>query len=221
MKVKVAVLATIASILFTTQGFGQFTFGVSPGITSNGAYFGYTIASRVVPYVGFQYANAKFSVEMSGDEFDWDANEIVPYDETMAFSGNLCIPSVGVKVFFLEVNQLKAFGLVDFSKPMVSAKTWSNGELNEEFVENVKNFSSWGGELAVGAEYFFDDNFSVGGEFGIRHLAVKYNDTYDSTIYDPNTDQEVPTEITQSISGSMSPTFARVSVNFYFGGNKK
>ena len=190
---------------------------MSPGLTSNGAYFGYTIAKRIVPFVGFQYANAKFSTEMSGNEFDWEANEIVPFDETVEFSGSLCVPSVGVKVFILEVNQLKAFGLVNFSKPMVSAKTWDNGELNEELVEKVKNFSSLGGELAVGAEYFFDDNFSIGGEFGIRHLAIKYADTFDTTIYDPNTQEETPSETTEVIKGSLSPTFARVGLNFYFG----
>lgn len=217
MKIKAAVLATVAVVLFTTQGFGQCTFGVSPGLTSNGAYFGYTIAKRIVPFVGFDYANAKFSVHMTGNEFNWDTNEIVPFDDKMEFSGNLCVPRVGVKVFFLEVNQLKAFGLVDFSKPMVSAKTWTDGELNEEFVENVKNFSSWGGELAIGAEYFFDDNFSIGGEFGIRHLAVKYADTFDTTIYDPNTQEETPSETTEVIQGSVSPTFARVALNFYFG----
>jgi hypothetical protein len=217
MKIKVAVVVIVASVLFTTQSFGQCTFGVSPGLTSNGAYFGYTIAKRIVPFVGFQYANAKFSTEMSGTEFDWETNEVVPFDQTVAFSGNLCIPSVGVKVFFMEVNQLKAFGLVSFSKPMISAKTWVDEELIEDFAEKLENFSSWGGELAVGAEYFFDDNFSIGGEFGIRHLALKYADTLESYYYNPNTDEDVPTEISQSIKGSVSPTFARVGLNFYFG----
>ena len=53
----------------------------------------------------------------------------------------------------------------------------------------------WGGELGFGMEYFFDENFSLGGEFGLRYLHLRYKDSYNDEIYNPNTGQDENVEI--------------------------
>ena len=35
----------------------------------------------------------------------------------------------------------------------------------------------WGGEFGFGIEYFFDENFSLGGEFGLRYIHLMYEET--------------------------------------------
>ena len=57
---KTKLLLLFAVIFMTNVSFGQFSFGVSPGINLNSAYFGYKINNKIVPYVGLQYLNAKY-----------------------------------------------------------------------------------------------------------------------------------------------------------------
>jgi hypothetical protein len=59
----------------------------------------------------------------------------------------------------------------------------------------------------------------MGGEFGIRYMGGKYSDTYTSTFYNPDLGDDQETEITNSFKAHVSPTYAKVSLNFYFGGS--
>ena len=68
---------------------GQFSFGVAPGIGLNSAYFGYKLNDKIVPYIGFQYLHAKFKLDESDEEYDWDLNRVISYSEKNKFSGSL------------------------------------------------------------------------------------------------------------------------------------
>jgi hypothetical protein len=85
-----------------------------------------------------------------------------------------------------------------------------------EFDKYKKSVKIWGGEFAFGAEYYFDDNFSISGEFGIRYFKQKYNDSYEKEIYNPETTEYQTTEITTTMNNNISPTFSKISLNFYF-----
>jgi len=217
MKVKVAVLVTIASILFTTQGFGQITFGVSPGLGFNSAYVGYNIKSRIVPFIGFQSMSADFQLVMSGEDYNWETGVLTPFTNDLDMSGHLLVPNLGIKCFILQKNKLQAYASITVAKPILTAKLTVNEVVHDEFKESLKDISIWGGELGVGVEYFLDNNFSIGGEFGCRCLNINYNHTAETEIYNPNEDTYEPSEITRDLNMNFNPTYSRVSLNYYFG----
>ena len=216
MKTKILLLVLFTALVLINKSYGQFSFGVSPGIGLNSAYFGYKINNKIVPYIGFQYLNAKFKYEESGEKYDWDLNQVVSYSEKNVFSGSLYIPNIGVKYFIKQQNKIKAYLSLNISKPLLSGNLKYDGEEDEDFKESIKNISMWGGEFGFGVEYFFDENFSIGGEFGLRYLHLKYNDTYESDLYNPNTGNYQDTEIENDYRFNMSPTFSRISLNYYF-----
>ena len=214
MKTKLLLFTLI--FILANKSYGQYSFGVSPGISLNSAYFGYNINDKIVVYLGFQYLNAKFKYEESGDEYDWDLDQVVSYSESNEFSGSLYIPNIGVKYFIKQQNNIQAYLSLNLSKPLLSGKLIYDGEENEDFKEQIKNISIWGGEIGFGMEYFFDENFSLGGEFGLRYLHLKYNNTYEREIYNPDIGDYQDTNIENDYRFSMSPTFSRISLNYYF-----
>ena len=215
MKIRLAFAALLLSA-FGYQAMAQFSFGVSPGLTTNSAYFGYKINDKVVPYVNFQYMNGRFKYEEKGERYDADVNAIVNYTDELQFNGSLIIPGIGAKYFFAEKNDIKAYGNLSIAKPFLSGKASINDEENEEFSETLKDINMWAGELGFGVEYFFSDNFSVGGEFGLRYLSVSYNTSYEAFNYDPNTGTTVESTTEQEYSLGFNPTYSKISLNYYF-----
>ncbi len=196
--------------------FGQFSFGVSPGIGLNSAYFGYKVDNKFVPYIGFQYLNAKFKYEESGQRYDWDLNQIMSYSETNEFSGSLYIPNIGIKYFVKQQNKIQAYLSLNLSKPLLCGKLKYDGEEDEDFKEDIKNISMWGGEFGFGVEYFFDENFSLGGEFGLRYIHLNYEESRDREIYNPDIGDYQNVKIEDNFKFNASPTFSKISLNYYF-----
>ena len=215
MKNKLLLLFT--AILISGMTYGQFSFGVSPGLNLNKAHFGYKIGDKVVPYFGLQHMNVNVNYEDSGERYDYDTNQIENFSYSTDFKGRLIMPNIGVKFFIAENNKLKAFLNANFAKAFFSGKIEDDGVEEEELQEYVDAINIWGGEAGFGIEYFFDDNFSIGGEFGIRHLNFKYDHSYERTIFNPNTgNYDYEAERTEVIKVGSNPTYSRVSLNFYF-----
>lgn len=213
---KLVLLLTVC-LLFGLRGYSQFAFGVAPGLSTNSAYFGFK-AGKVVPYIGFQYAGASINLEESGEEWDNSENDIIPYSYDVKIKGNLYVPTLGIKVFAIEKNQLKAYFNLSVAKPFLSAKYEVDGEESEEVSDLAKEIKLIGGEFGFGVEYFFDDNFSIGGEFGLKYLHAKYTDSYEDEEYDYNTGTYEDVTIENTIKVGMNPTYSKISLNFYFGG---
>jgi outer membrane autotransporter protein len=201
-------LISAVMLLATSQAFGQFTFSAAPGLNLNSASFGYKMG-KVVPYIGIQYCG------ISGS-YTQDVNYVssATTDETneAKLAGKIIMPSLGVKVFAIEKNKVKGYFNATIAKPFISAKVSINGSDIEEVTDQVKNVSLIGGTLGVGAEYFFDDNFSLGGEFGLNALFGKYSDTYNDSNYDGNGEAN----ITSTVKALVMPTYSKISLNFYF-----
>jgi len=212
---KTFVLLSIC-LLFGMKAHGQFSFGVAPGLSTNSSYFGYK-AGKFVPYIGFQYANISFSTKETGEEFDYDLYEVVSYSDELNFDASLLVPNIGIKYFAVEQNNLKAFINLSIAKPFVRGKLDFNGEEADELSDALKDLNLMAGELGVGVEYFLDDNFSVGGEFGIRYIGGKYNTEYTDTFYNDDTSTYQETEIETTYKLSSNPTYSKISLNFYFG----
>jgi hypothetical protein len=215
MKTKI-LFSLLLIVCFTYKGYSQITFSVSPGIGLNTAQLGYKVNEKFIPFIGFQYVHAGVNTEFNGEEFDFDLGEIVSYSETYKLSGTLYIPNIGAKYFFTQKDKLKAYTSLCLSKPILSAKMIDDGDVDEDFKETVKNISLFGGELGVGVEYFFDEHFSIGGEFGLRYIHAKYKDSYEDEIYDPEIGDYRPTEVENIMKFNLNPTYTKVSLNFYF-----
>jgi hypothetical protein len=201
-------LLTMAAILIASlPAFSQFTFTAAPGLNLNSAYFGYKMG-KAVPYIGIQYCGITGSytqnVNYTGATTD-ESNEV-------KIAGRVIMPSIGLKYFAIEKNKVKGYVNATFAKPFLSAKVTINGSEVTEVSDEVKNVSLWGGSLGVGAEYFFDDNFSVGGEFGIHAVGGKYSKTTDETDYNGNG----PAKVTNELKAMVMPTYSKISLNFYF-----
>lgn len=174
----------------SSNGKSQMVFGVSPGLGLNSAYVGYKINDKLVPYFGLQYLGVKYNYE--DEDFQDD------------FSGSLIIPSLGLKLFLSPNNQLQPYLNVSVSKPLVAGKLEYDGEEDEEFADAVQSINLFGGEAGFGVEYFFDDNFSIGGEYGIRFFSGKYESSDQFDDY--------------AVKLNVNPTYTKLALNFYFGG---
>lgn len=215
MKTK-SFIILIAALGFSVNGYSQFTFGVSPGIGLSGTYFGYQANDRLMPYIGFQYLNANYIYEESGIKYDWDLGAVKNYTDEIEFSGSVFIPNIGAKYFIKTQNKVKAYVDLNIAKPFLKGELVNDGDENEDFKSTVEALKMWGAELGFGMEYFFDDNFSLGGEFGFRYVKINYDDSYDSDYYNPDTGEYVPSKVDNKITLSSSPTFSKISFNFYF-----
>lgn len=209
----------IVVIIFTAFGpesYSQFSFGVSSGLTFNSGYFGYNFNNKAVGYLGLQYINGNITGEMTYEDFDYDLMNMVTYTEDNSLKGGIYIPTIGVKFFIAEKNKLKAYLNANISKPIINAKVEFDGDEDEDVKNTVDALSFFGGEAGFGVEYFFDDNFSIGGEFGLRLIRGKYEYSDTRWVYNYNTDEDEQTTYETTIKANINPTYAKFCLNFYF-----
>jgi hypothetical protein len=221
---KKVILLISVCLLFALKGYSQFAFGVAPGIRMNTAYFGIKLG-KVVPYVGFQLVNAGVTYNATGSE--WTGTALEEFDHELKISGNLYVPDIGVKFFLIQKNKLNAYINLNIAKPLIRAKYQVDGEDVEAFTyggeagpinDVLKHVNMWGGELGFGVEYFFDDNFSVGGEYGIAYIRGSYKDEWEEDVWNGSAYQSE--DFTSKVAVHIMPTYSKVSLNFYFGGGK-
>ena len=170
-----------------------------------------------MPYVGFQFANVRFNLEQTGME--WDGADVVPFSNVMKISGNIYIPTIGIKFFAIEQNKLKAYFNLSVAKPLIRAKVEDNGTEVDELNDILNEIKLFGGEFGFGIEYFFDNNFSLGGEFGIRYMGGKYTSSFQQDVY--NGIDMQPEDFEDTYKFGLMPTYSKISLNFYFGGGKE
>jgi len=214
MKKNLCLLSALL-ILISAQVFSQLTFSVAPGLNLNSACFGYK-TGNFVPFIGIQMMALSGKSIETGTEWDYDTNQPVLFEDESKISGSLIIPTLGVKYFALEKNKLKGYAMAALSKPFFNAKVTFNGEENEELQDMLDKVSLFGGMAGVGVEYFFDENFSIGGEYGILIMTGNYEDEYIDEYYNPNTSTYVDAELSIKLKGKIMPTYAKASLNFYF-----
>jgi hypothetical protein len=219
---KKVILVVSVCFLFIFEGYSQFAFGVAPGIRTNTAYFGIKLG-KIVPYVGFQIMNAGVTSKETGST--WNGAAIEEYDSELKISGNLYVPSIGVKLFIIEKNKLNAYVNLNVTKPFIRAKVQMDGEDVESFYyggeagpinDVLKHVNMLGGELGFGVEYFVDDNFSVGGEYGILYMRGSYKDEWEEDVWNGSAYQSE--DFTSKVGIHVMPTYSKISLNFYFGG---
>lgn len=209
------ILIAAMLMLVSAPAFSQLTFGVAPGLNLNSAYFGYK-TGKAVPFVGIQFMGISFKNVATGTEWDYDAGAPTDFEDEIKVKGSIFMPTLGLKYFAVEKNKVKGYLIAAIAKPMLNAKMTYNGEENEGINETLDKISLWGGMVGVGAEYFFDDNFSVGGEFGLQVITGKYDDEFTDTYWNPSTSTYVEADFTETANVSLMPTYSKISLNFYF-----
>ncbi len=210
----------IAALALSLSASAQFSFSVSPGLQLSGTQFGYKV-KNFVPYLGVQMFSAKGELVNTGKEYDFDQDAIVAYENTLSGKISFILPTVGLKYFFLESNKLKAYGHANFSKMILSGKVEDSEDptnsADVEFQKVLKNTKASAFQVGFGTEYFFDNNFSLGGEFGLNMASIKSEYSYDDIVVNPNTMDEENATFTTAMTTKFNPTYAKISLNFYFG----
>lgn len=204
-----------------TTSKAQFVFSVSPGIQLNAASFGYSLG-KLVPYGGLQVLSTTVKETTSGKEFD-DNGNLVDYNGVYRTSATIYEPSIGAKYFIKETGNLKMYGNILFAYfiPSANIKDSEDPQAAQDFKDRYQKAHIFGGQIGFGTEYFFDENFSLGGEFGFRDIYGSYQETSDYNSYNPNTGDYVVFPRTYKYFLNLSSTYLRVSLNFYFNGQSK
>jgi hypothetical protein len=213
MKAKLGLLVLFFGI--TSISYGQFTFSVAPGLSMNAASVGYKF-NRIVPFVGMQYFGASADYEYIYTDFNYETLQMETMTNSFEGKVNLFMPNIGVKYFFKESDKVKAFAALNIAKPIVSGAVTYDDDVDVDVNSLFEGLSIWGGELSAGGEYFFDEHFSIAGEFGLRYLRVNSKTENDRSVYNPVTDEFITTQSLYTTTLTGKPTFTRVSLNFYF-----
>ncbi len=239
------IIFSLIWLVLANISFGQskIVFGVKPGSTINSAYLGLKM-NNLVPFFGIDVlgisASGKYSDENEDQYDDYYGNTRVFRNiETEEFSGSalLIIPHFGAKLF-IGAKDVRPYilGNIFFSIPSVSAdaeskdESWEyeNGQLvdhdieidsdkledrTKDMIKDVLSF--WGVTLGFGAEYFFSDHFSLGGEYGIRLLfnKIEYSDEDHSS---DGANSSYTEKWEGETSANLKISYAAVTLNYYF-----
>jgi len=216
MKKTYLLVAALMLFVFSTNVSGQFSFSVSPGIHLNGAQFGYRINEKITPYFSIQYLKAGLMQSYSQMEWDYDLNAPALDEDSREMKGSVLIPTLGVKFAVINKEKLQGYVTAGLSKPIVNAEFKYDGEVEEELEEILDGISLFGLQGGFGAEYFFDTNFSIGGEFGLAYMKFALDHSYETDYWNPDTGTYVDTTADVEMNVNVMPTYSKVSLNFYF-----
>jgi len=150
---------------------GGFAFCAKPGMLVNAAQFGYK-SDALFAGVCLEFASIGVSTKSSYVDSSYS------YEYTSKIDVSLFLPQLAFKYFFSptaagEVRPYAAAS-VFYSLSSVRIQT-TDGETTvrdtsaERTLGDVLN-GNVGGTIAFGGEYFFSEDFSLGGEFGCRAL---------------------------------------------------
>jgi hypothetical protein len=200
------VCAVIATALLIPVLASAMVFSVSPGQTLQGAQFGMSYG-KLQPYIGLDLLGAAGKVKMT--------NPDATYAELSA-GVTLYIPNIGARYYFASkelkpyvyLGLLKSIATVDLKSKTQAAETdLLPGDAKDQLTSLL---GFWGINAGFGTEYPFAENFSVGGEYGIRYLrtSAEGKGTADSVLLG----EGVSDEITASLKNSM----VRIFFNYKF-----
>jgi hypothetical protein len=228
MKTKYAVLI-IASLAMISFSQAQLIFGVKPGLLGNSAQFGIKLGS-VVAFGGLEYMRVATTTEESGQNLVYQYSITYPYssyglqsyDDKYEMSANLYAPFIGAKISLggVEVGKVRGYLTGIIGKPIITGKSISNGVESESIKKFYKGLSAWMFMAGFGAEYFFSENFSIGGEFGLRVVLFNYQEESSEVVsaYDYQTGRTTyyTTPRKYDFDLGLGITYSSLVLNYYF-----
>ena len=176
---------------------------------------GFGRGDQVVPYLGLGLYRAAYDFNYDPDDVD---NDLIDNDAGSALQFGL---EIGGKFFFIERAKGKAppFLNIAFFKYFGSigdGDDYDNTFGNEDGIDfniyDTQLLSPLGFKLSFGAEYYFNDNFSLGGEFiGIDFAWARATNPNDIDVIDTRTQFSLYTSLHLTYRFSFS---VRASVQF-------
>ena len=214
MKSRITALVFILSFL-SLDSLAQTAFGVSPGLNLNGAYVGLRKENNVF-FFSFQHLGLRHHDQSKRTGYtDYNSYQYETISDDIVTKAHLYIPSIGLKHFFAEKGQIQSYYLISVSKPFITGKVEDkNAETEDDIIgDEIEKLSIWGASIGIGAEYFFDDNFSIGGEYGLMGVIFRYKEKYD----EPSNDQSYYAYSSAlDDQYTFNPTYSKISLNYYF-----
>jgi len=177
--VKAAVLALVGLMLFSTaDANAQLKFGVRqhnfhnsflPSEQTLGAYFGFGVGRKADVIFGADYYSYKFSTQVDLSQFGGVGSEESSLTASSAWLHG------GLKFYFAEQDKgsVCPYVIGEFFKAFGSISTEPDLGDNVDLSPAEDLLSPYGFIAGFGAEFFAAENFSVGGETGVRYVITK------------------------------------------------
>ncbi|MFT4757787.1 MAG: hypothetical protein ACI91R_002446 [Vicingaceae bacterium] len=217
MKKKFCLAAFAVATLFSMHSNAQMAFSISTGLGLNSAFVGYKVNAKLMPFFAFQSVGGSYKYSYNGFDYNPDTKQIeeTNYEDKGRF--RIYAPSLGLKYFLNDADsKVNTYVLASVSKPFATAKAEFDGDEDEFVSDEVSKTSLWGYEGGFGAEYKFDDHFSIGGEFGVRAFTGSYSDSYEEEVYNDETNDFEMKTFEFKYKGNFNFTYSKISLNFYF-----
>lgn len=171
---------------------GGWIFGVRPGSTVESAYFGPDMGT-VVPIFGLDFLGASVTVE----DAEVSASMYVPHFGARVYLNSSM--TTGAVVPYVQGTFMKSFASIDL------------GDVDPDLEDAIGDLLSFYGiSLAFGAEYFFAERFSLGGEYGLRYIKTSSDLNVELDILDE------PISMDSNLEIAYRASYAGVSLNFHF-----
>ncbi|MCL6465569.1 MAG: hypothetical protein K6T77_02290 [candidate division WOR-3 bacterium] len=203
-------ITMVALIGSTAWADAQFGFSVKPGMSLNAVQFGYK-ADNLFAGLGLEFASLSVSSKV---KYEYGEQT---YTYTTKVGGNLFMPQLGARYFFVKnedkgsyvtpyigTSLFYTFGKVSISES--DGETTYRDTTMEKTLNDVLS-GNIGGTLGFGGEYYLSNNFSIGGEFGIRMLFGGTKTKVPDYYYE---------EYTLTNNLGLGVTYTTLGLNFYF-----
>jgi len=139
-----------------------------------GCYLGFDIAEPLVVFAGLDYTHKHYKWETENPSYRYTQEETFTQ----------LTPNFGLKLYLKrrDSREVCPYFLLGFFKSYASADIGAQSayqKATEELTEELN--SPWGFFPAFGAEYYFSNNFSLGGEGGLRFSFSEAGASWDET----------------------------------------
>ncbi|MCK4413180.1 MAG: hypothetical protein KAY32_06520 [Candidatus Eisenbacteria sp.] len=228
-------LLALSSICFPALAEGVL-FSVRPGEMIQTAHFGLPMG-KVTPFFGVDLIAVGVNAHYT-DEHEYCYGDYGCYREEEEFdmeaSAMVLIPHIGAKFSlglgkvrpYLFGSVFKAFASINGSGEEIY-RSYEDGDLQyedvdkyeddevEEMLEDILGFVGF--TIGFGAEYFFSEHFSLGGEYGLRLVTTtgnyeeKTHEDDDSGYYEGSYRDAWE----QELSGTLKMSYASIALNYY------
>jgi hypothetical protein len=210
-----ALWGTVLLLAVCTTAQSQFLFSVRPQLLGlNGAAFGYQFPGNIAAFGGVDHMGIGATVESSTT---LSISGYPPQSSSDKAEASLSLYNLflGSKCFVITSGSAKGYVLGEISRPIVRFSVKSNGIEDATLKQLSDNLSIWGIKAGVGGEYFFSEDFSLGGEFGIRFFFVstgteqtQTGQYYGTYTYTARSKTDIDLDI--------SLTYGLLTLNYYF-----
>ena len=228
MKIKL-ILLMILCCFWICLSQAQLLFGVKPGLVGNSGQFGLKIGG-LMAFGGIEFIRTAITTEETGTRVVYHYMNTPPYNSYYQLESysdkresttNIYAPFVGAKILLggRETGKTGAYITAIICKPLISGKDVSNGVESESTKKFYENLSAWMFMAGFGGEYFLSEDFSIGGEFGIRAFLFGYNEEENEVVpvydYQTGTTRNYNTTRKYNFDLGLGITYSTLVLNYY------